>query len=610
MGSSDKSNESAYQAALVTEQRAIDGRQQSIDLLQRLIAQMGDDPLLVKTKENLTKILDNPEVITDEVFNNIMSKTGEILDTNYDQQVQEVLGAARAKGVSGPALQVTLQKAKQQRASAIAGAYRDAIISRAESGLKTNMDAITSATNLLQNLFSNQRVASEDLVNVLTSTIPAPFRNYGVDDVNPGVLSNGGAGGAPGGTWRSIDNGIAELNARTAPLGTVVGNEGALRAADNQQAELDAELRDVTAAQAARNAASLWNPDGTPKNPIRAPANAPQTPGIDSGLGTDPNKLNLGVDPNSGNYGVNPNSGYAGSGTAMINGKAYVLKDGMLTEVPIRSDTNYSLPLREGDYPTPTGYKDSVIQPAVDAASRESAIQASVAKAMDSFKNLGSTIPNNFAPSQPISTLAPINYGDKLGAAYGPAGTNYVEQTITTPDGGPIIAGGNAQEAARGADLVSRYGAANVIGTSSGFGVQTPTGKAAAGAPVRPGYAGAGTNYPTPTGAAASTNFTPAAPRTPAVDPYGGGYPTPTGSSSGNTNFTPAAPRTPGGTTTKYKYASDLPGYQTNVDPAAVEAYNQAKSPSEKLAAYKELQAASQAMRANNVAVKKKYNFV
>jgi hypothetical protein len=270
MGNSAASNEAIYQAALITEQRALTGHQDAIDIMQRLLASMGDDPLLAQTKENLMKILENPEVITDEVFNNIMSKTGEILDTNYDQQVQEVLGAARSKGVSGPALQVTLQKAKEARASAMASAYRDAIISRSESGLKTSMDAITSASNLLTQLFDQQRVLTTDIANVMRETVEAPFRNYGVDSVQEGQVSGGGGGGGGGGgqvsglsqemqDYKLGDWGkqmAAEQKAR---------EEAEARATDLANAKSEAEFRDYWA---------KWGVNGTQAQKAADAANA------------------------------------------------------------------------------------------------------------------------------------------------------------------------------------------------------------------------------------------------------------------------------------------------------------------------------------------------
>jgi hypothetical protein len=209
----DQGSINAYNAALVTRDRAIQGRQDAIDVLNRLLAQMGDDPLVVKAKENLQKLLENPEVITDEVFGNIMSKTTEVMDSNYNTQVSEVLNAARSKGITGPALQATLQKAKESRAIAIAGAYRDALIERANSGLKTNLDAINATSNLLNNLFNQQRVVSEDLANVMRETVEEPFLNVTPDLPQAGVVN------APA-QYTPIDNGIAALNARTPALGS------------------------------------------------------------------------------------------------------------------------------------------------------------------------------------------------------------------------------------------------------------------------------------------------------------------------------------------------------------------------------------------------------
>jgi hypothetical protein len=98
-------------------------------------------------------------------------------------------------------------------------------------------------------------------------------------------------------------------------------------------------------------------------------------------------------------------------------------------------------------------------------------MQAQIKTAMAPLSAVASTVQNNFSPAQPISVLKPVDYGTQLGSAYN-NGKPYTEQTITTPAGGPIVAGGNAQEASRGAQLVSTYGADQVIGSTAGFGVR------------------------------------------------------------------------------------------------------------------------------------------
>lgn len=473
MGNTAMSNESIYQAALITEQRALDGHTQAIDLLQRLLDSMGDDPLLVQTKTNLQKILENPEVITDEVFNNIMSKTGEILDTNYDQQVQEVLGAARAKGVSGPALQVTLQKAKQARAVAMASAYREAIIARSESGLKTNMDAITSATNLLNQLFTNQRATSQDLATVMRETVPAPFRNYGVDEVQSADPAAGGGGGGAGGS-----TGMQSGQPSPYSLGDVsksmaadqaAAEEQAARAADLANAKSEAEFRDYWAKWGANGSAAQKAADkAIAGKTVQTPAAVPGTPGAPVSLTAE------------------ERGPASGTGTFEINGKQYTMDaQGKIQAVDYGSYDTVARTLPQGVItpnanplsPASTqrssdGYD---VSSSVLAAQKDSAMQSDIMSqvktAMAPLSNTGYQIQNNFTPSQPISVLPTVDYGQTLGSAYAPAGQSYQESTIKS-GGTSISAGGGGNEATRGAALVSTYGAPAVIGTTAGYGVR------------------------------------------------------------------------------------------------------------------------------------------
>lgn len=460
MGNSAASNESIYQASLVTEQRALAGHQDAIDIMQRLLASMGDDPLLVKTKENLTKILENPEVITDEVFNNIMSKTGEILDTNYDQQVQEVLGAARASGVSGPALQVTLQKAKEARATAMASAYRDAIIERSASGLKTSMDAITSASNLLTQLFDQQRVLTTDIANVMRETVAAPFRNYGVDDVQAGGEGGNGASlGGYGSTPASDYSNVAGYK-----LGDLTRADEAASAAQGVGSAQQSDAA-FQASQAARNAASKWNPDGTPKAttpaaPQAVPNAVPGQPGAPVSLTAD------------------ERGPASGTGTITIAGKKFsVSADGVMTPVDYESydTTNRTLasgvltqnanPLSPASTQYPYDTTSPVAQAEKSSAMETETIQAAVAAAMKPLSYSATAVQNQFAPAQ--STLAPSTI---LGTAYN-NGNPYSESTLQSP-AGTISAGGGAEEASRGQDLVSTYGMDKVIGSTAGYGVR------------------------------------------------------------------------------------------------------------------------------------------
>ena len=202
----DTSSEAAYQASLVTRDRALAAQQQSIDLLQRLLAQMGNDPLIVQARESLSKILANPSVITDEVFNNIMSKTQEVMDADYDSQISQFIDNARSKGVTGDTLGIQLQKAKNARASGMAAAYRDAIVQRSKEGLTTSIEAVNTTFNALNTLMANQRVATEDLVNVYQSVVPEPFRNYGApaEALPAGAAGAGGAGGTGGARYSGV----------------------------------------------------------------------------------------------------------------------------------------------------------------------------------------------------------------------------------------------------------------------------------------------------------------------------------------------------------------------------------------------------------------------
>jgi hypothetical protein len=195
----DASSEAAYQASLITRDRALASRQESIDIMKRLISQMEDDPLMTLARQSLEKILQNPDVITDEVFNNIMSKTQEVLDANYDTQVEQFLDTARSRGVTGDTLAIQLSKAKNARAQGMAAAYRDALIARSKEGLTTSLDAINATFTGLNNFFQNKRIATEDLVNAVQSVVPEPFLYSGP----PSEAMIGGAGGAGGGGGRT-----------------------------------------------------------------------------------------------------------------------------------------------------------------------------------------------------------------------------------------------------------------------------------------------------------------------------------------------------------------------------------------------------------------------
>jgi hypothetical protein len=169
--------------------------------MKRLISQMEDDPLMTLARQSLEKILQNPDVITDEVFNNIMSKTQEVLDANYDTQVEQFLDTARSRGVTGDTLAIQLSKAKNARAQGMASAYRDALIARSKEGLTTSLEAINSTFTNLNNFFQNKRIATEGLVNAVQSVVQNP--NYGEPFRNEGApaaaMIGGGGGGAAGG---------------------------------------------------------------------------------------------------------------------------------------------------------------------------------------------------------------------------------------------------------------------------------------------------------------------------------------------------------------------------------------------------------------------------
>lgn len=194
----DASSEAAYQASVTTRDRALEAQKQSIDIMKRLLSQMEDDPLLALARESLEKILKNPEVITDEVFSNIMSKTQEVLDANYDSQIEQFLDTARSRGVSGDTLAIQLQKAKSARAQGMAAAYRDTLIARAKEGLATSIEAVNATFSSLSQHNAQKLQATEDLVNLYQSVVPEPFRNYGApsEAMPTGAGGGGGAGGA------------------------------------------------------------------------------------------------------------------------------------------------------------------------------------------------------------------------------------------------------------------------------------------------------------------------------------------------------------------------------------------------------------------------------
>lgn len=188
-----------YEASLVTRDRALKGKQDAIDVLTRLLSQLENNEMADIIREKLEVIIDNPSVITDEVFNNIMSATNEVLDATYENETREFLDAARARGVSGPALQTQLQRAKNAKTEALAQAYRDAIIQRAQEGLSTQLEAIGQLSNFLMQFFDQKRVLTEDLANVLQSVVEEPFVNPGPPSLPqaPGGGSGGGSAWSP-----------------------------------------------------------------------------------------------------------------------------------------------------------------------------------------------------------------------------------------------------------------------------------------------------------------------------------------------------------------------------------------------------------------------------
>lgn len=425
----DQSSENAYQAALVTRDRALQARQESIDVLRRLLSQMEDDPLVQKARANLDKILENPEVITDEVFNNIMSKTGEVLDANYDQQVQQVLAAARSKGVSGPALQLTLQRAKEARATAIASAYRDAIIERASTGLQTSLDAINQTSSLLNNLFNQQRVVTEDLVNTMQTVVEEPFRNVGPAEL-PQAAAPSGAG-----QWRPITANyptespfsketVQAFNPATGKVEWVTPEMKAQLDAQNQAywdtrnqraREADAEAERQYQQWKAQNLAGGERPAVTPM---------PQTVVQPSKTPTG-ETITLPISQFQGGGTTAPVSGMAGVGSDLISN----LKSA--------------------------------------ATSGVSQIQNAVTGAMSGLTGLGNTIAQNFQSALKAPTSVQTQY------------TTIPGTNIET--GAANLPGGAAQAASLGKQLVQQYGSKAVIGTSSGPGVRYDTTSAGSG---------------------------------------------------------------------------------------------------------------------------------
>jgi len=414
-----------------------------------------------------------------------MSKTGEILDTNYDQQVQEVLGAARSKGVSGPALQVTLQKAKEARASAMAGAYRDALIERANSGLKTSMDAITSASNLLTQLFDQQRVLTTDVANVMRETVEAPFRNYGTDSAQAGEVG----GGSGGGRGAIVSQYLAQE-----PLGSWGERMAAEQAA---QEEAQARAADLAAAKSQAEFDEYWakwGVNGTNAQKQADAANAgkqlpsPTTPGAPgTPVPLDTADQRLADSQNTASW-----QGADGKFYSWVNGKITVSDSGptQSTAEQYPGATRVDSPFRSAaDQVGATGYNTApAVANAQQAATRsvdqQASIQAAVKNAMAPLSATGSAVLNQFKPA--ISTLAAPKV---LGPAYN-NGLPYEESTLSNP-AGSVSAGGGGAEASRGQGLVETYGMDKVVGTSAGYGVRSPAVK---------GYGGAGTDYGTPTG--------------------------------------------------------------------------------------------------------------
>jgi len=275
-----------YQAALVTRDRALQGRQDAIDVLRRTISQLEGNPMAQLLQEKLELIIEHPSVITDEVFNNIMSATNEMLDATYDSETRQFLDTARARGITGPALQSQLQKAKSAKTQALAQAYRDAVIARAQEGRTTQLEAVNQLNNFLSNFFNQKRVLTEDLANVLRSVVEEPYVNPGPPAL-PQAPSAGGAGGAgawvpimgeypgaPGGSIaerarQRMEEDIAKMRERylgTGPLGAR-GEEGRNIMGVSTQAQADQlaqQQKQIEQLQAAQPSATVALPESVP----------------------------------------------------------------------------------------------------------------------------------------------------------------------------------------------------------------------------------------------------------------------------------------------------------------------------------------------------------
>lgn len=438
----DATSDSAYQASLVTRDRALQSRQDAIDVLQRLLAQMDDDPLVTKARTNLEKILENPEVITDEVFNNIMSKTSEVLDSNMDQQIADTLAVARNRGITGPALAMQLDRAKNARASAMASAYRDAIIERSKMGKSTLIEAINATQSFMTQFFQNKRLLTEDLANVLQTIVEEPFQNQGA----PGGAQAGGVPGVSRGTPINIDYGTGRRLGEPTPAEAAAQAEAErLRIEMARQNDADNFAARVRDGDYMRN---MSTPGGTVTQPEGAKTGASLgSAGTIDGMSVEEflNQARGGISSPQApvNVGSNINQTLQKTAQDSVNSMLSLspLNPGMV------AGTTASQQLQNATQGAQTA-TSGLVGLGADLASR--------------LTTSGINKPNYIRTQPQTATINPTTQqADSRGGAEG---------SITVADQAPIYFGGGTQEAVRAKSLANQ--GYDVIGTSEGAGVR------------------------------------------------------------------------------------------------------------------------------------------
>lgn len=423
-----------FEAALVTRDRALQARSESLDVLKRLLEEMDNNDLAKTLKERLDLILENPSLITDEVFNNIMSRTAEVMDVTYDQEVSDVLNAARSQGISGAALQVRLDRAKQAKAQALAGAYRDALIQRAAEGRTNELAVIQQTQNFLSNFFEQKRLLTEDLVNVLNTIVPEPFENPG-----PPATAQAPAGGGGGGGFRPIMGDYTPSN----PLGQDLAVE---RQRLEQERELLRQMAQANDDPSQRPLAIEERLRREQEARLRELAQQQKSQSSQDQL------IEAAARREAGLPVLNPGEGY--------------ITDSQGNTIASNSDLQSRLQAQGQQSLQDAGF--GALSPATEDTTQQ-ALNGQISK----FSQVRTT---------PSGTQFQLAFDPKTFAL--PAGSTVTTQgaegfrggqeaTINIPGQQGISFGGGAQEAARVArDLIPNFGLENVIGTSEGAGVR------------------------------------------------------------------------------------------------------------------------------------------